>query len=256
MSTEQKPAPTEPKAEPNALAAGLSTGWERFTQGQLISYPMMAVILVVVAGIGVTWWIVGERRKAESAKWVELDGLSNNPALKEYADKFPGSKQAKLAELEIARTQLGPDGIDRLTATDTTARKLAVENIEKARESFTKFADDYKDDPVIHVLCLLACAKAEAVLVGMSKEGQVEQFRGDPKKAIEWLDKVTAAAPETDWGKDAKKLADSLRNQNTQQQVVNLQSSVYVIPTLPKFDPKMPFDPTHGFPGGPGSGPP
>ena len=91
---------------------------------------------------------------------------------------------------------------------------------------------------------------AEAALVGMTKDNSTE-FRGDPKKAIEWLDKVAESAPDTDWGKDAKKFADELRNLNTQDQVVKLQTSVYsaLTPSLPGFDPKMPRDPTHGFPG-------
>ncbi len=250
MSTEQKPAPIEPKTEPNTLATGLSTGWERFTQGKLISYPMMALVLVVVAGVGVTWWIVHERRKAESAKWVELDGLSSASALDEFAKKYPNTPQAKLAELEIARTQLGTEGIDRLTVPDATVRKAATESVEKARDAFAKLADDFKDDPVLKVECMWACAKAEAVLVGMPKEGQLVEFRGSPAKAIEWLDKVAEAAPDTDWGKDAKKFADTLRNLNTQQQVVALHASVYDLsPTLPKFpfDPKAPKDAAHGF---------
>ena len=253
MSTEQQPAPTtpthnQPKAEPNALAKSLTGGWEQFKQGKLISYKWMAIILLVVAGIGTTWWIIHEKRRGESAKWVELDGLSSPTALDEFARKYPNSKQAKLAELEIARTQLEPEGIDRLTAERPEIRKAAIESVEKARESFTKLADDFKDDPVIKVLCMLACAKAEAALVGMPKEGQLDQFRGTPAKAIEWLDKVAEAAPETDWGKDAKKLADALRNQNTQQQVIQLQTSVYVMPTLPAFDPKFPFDPSGKMP--------
>ena len=260
MSTEQKPAPiepkTEPKVEPNALSTGLSSGWERFTQGKLISYPMMALLLVAVAGIGVTWWIVHERRKAESAKWVELDGLTTTAGLDEYAKKFPNTPQAKLAELEIARTQLGPEGLDRLLAvTDAAVRKTATESVEKARDAFAKLADDFKDDPVIKVECMLACAKAEAALVGMPKEGQIAEFRGSPAKAVEWLDKVADAAPDTDWGKDAKKFADTLRNLNTQQQVVQLHSSVYVTPTLPKFDPKTPFDLNTPLDPPPGFGP-
>ena len=266
MSTEQQQppatnvphpthAPTEPKAEPNALARALSGGWEKFKQGQLLSYPMMALLLLVVTGIGLTWWLVSARRAEQSTRWTELDGLSSTSGLEEYAKKYPNTTQAKIANLELARAQLGPDGIDKLTSGDAAARKAAVESVEKARESFTKLVDEFKDDPVLKVECMLACAKAEAVLVGMPKEGQLEQFRGDPKKAVEWLDKVAEAAPDTDWGKDAKKLADALRNQNTEQQVRTLQTSVYDIsPALPKFDPKSPFPP--GFPGGPHGGSP
>jgi hypothetical protein len=267
MSTEQKPPATEPKtepkAEPNALASALTTGWDKFKQGKLISYPVMAAILVVVAGVGVTWWIVNERRNAESAKWTELEGLTTVTGLEEFAQKNPNTLQEKLARLEVARMQLGPDGIDRMyvkgsdlaggrpTSEDTEKRAremrtTALKSVETARESFAKLVDEFKDDPVIHVECLYACAKAEAVLVGIPKEGQLEQFRGSPAKAIEWLDKLAAAAPDTDWGKDAKKLADTLRNQNTAQQVQTLQTSVYLVPTLPALGPQFP----PGFPGG------
>lgn len=279
MSTEQQqqPAPatphatnpTEAKAEPNALARALTGGWEKFKQGQLLSYPMMALLLLIVTGIGVTWWIMRERVKTRSAMWVELDGLGSNEALDDFAKKYPNTMQAKLATLERARNQLGPEGIDRLTATDPGARNAAIANVEKAREAFVGLVDEFKDDPVIKVECLLACAKAEAALVGMPKESRAANpldprplapgdSRGDPKKAIEWLDKVAEAAPDTDWGKDSKKLADSLRNQNTEQQVRMLQGMVYELrPALPKFDPKMPglppglLDGLGGFPPGP-----
>src|SRR3954471_484550 len=195
MSTEQKPpatnvhhpthAPTEPKAEPNALARALTGGWEKFKQGKLLSYPMMALLLLIVTGLGLTWWLVHARRVEQSARWTELDAISATGELQKYAEKYPNTTQAKLANLEMARAQLGPDGIDRLTSGDAAARKTAVENVEKARDAFTKLVDEFKDDPVLKVECMLACAKAEAVLVGMPKEGQLEQFRGDPKKAVE-----------------------------------------------------------------------
>ena len=106
MSTEQKPA-TEPKAEPNALAATISASWEQFKQGKLLSYPMMAVVLLLIAGIGITVYIVGEKRKAESAKWTDLDSRYSYSikSLEEFAEKpeNAGGIQAKLATLEIAR---------------------------------------------------------------------------------------------------------------------------------------------------------
>jgi hypothetical protein len=271
MSTEQQPPPPAAthKAEPNALATGLSTGWEQFKQGKLLSYPMMALILVVVAGIGVAWWIVRERTRAESAKWVDLDGLTSPAALEEFAKKYPNTIQAKIAELEVARGQLGPDGIERLTATDPAVRKAAVESVEKARDTFARLSEEFKDDPIIRVECMLACGKAEAVLIGKSKDSTAPLLDptkilepgaslGNPANAIEWLDRVTEAAPDTDWGKDAKKLADTLRNAKTLQDVINLQGSVYLVPTLPKsggpkgpFDPQVPPDLIHGGPGGP-----
>lgn len=260
MSTEQKPPATTPPAtatppvapaEPNALASALAGSWEQLKQGQLIGYRLMAVVLLVAAGIGTALYISSSNRKVASAKWTELESLASVPALTEYVEKNPNTPQARIASLDLARAQLGPDGIDRFAAPDPQVRKTAVENVEKARDAFAKLVDEFKGDPLLKTICLLGAARAEAALVGMPKEGQLETFRGDPAKAIEWLDKVAEAAGETDWGKDAKKLADTLRNQNTQQQVAKLQASVYSIPTptMPSFDPKSPLGGSGGLPG-------
>jgi hypothetical protein len=266
MSTEQKPAPTqnatESKTEPNALASGLTKGWEKFKQGKLISYPFMALILFIVTAIGVGWWIINERRKANALLWIQLDGLAAVNDLEEFS-KLPGNAntmQAKIANLEIARLHLGPEGIEKMAVRDLptsldesggagNVRAKAIANVEKAREEFAKLVDDFKDDPVIRVECMYACAKAEAVLVGIPKPGQIEQRRGDPAKAIEWLDRVAEAAPDTEWGKSSKKLADVLRNQNTKEQVETLQATLFELePTLRGPSPKMPKDAIHGFP--------
>ncbi|AMV27152.1 hypothetical protein VT84_22310 [Gemmata sp. SH-PL17] len=259
MSTEQQPPATQPlvktepksETEPNVLAASLANGWEKFKQGQLVSYRVMALTLVIVAAVGVTYYILVSNKKVESSKWVEWDSLGSVASMEEYAKKNPNTPQARLAALEVARIQLGADGIERLPAQDKDVRKKAVESIEKARETFSKLVDEFKDDPLLKTQCLLGAAKAEAVLVGMLKDDSLDQFRGDPKKAIDWLDKVAEAAPDTNWGKDSKKLADELRNLNTKDQIVKLQTTVYSIqaPSLPTLDPKMP-----GLTGIPGHG--
>jgi hypothetical protein len=266
MSTEQKPATPppapQPKQEPNALAAGMSDAWGKFKRGQLLSYPLMALILLVVAAVGGGIWFYYERNKANSARWTAFDSKASVAELEEYAKANPNTIQARLANLEIARIHLGPEGIDRMFVKSTDfqqmqpaeaekkareTRDAAVANVEKAREEFAKLVDDFKDDPVIKVECLYACAKAEAVLVGIPKEGQLTERRGNPAKAIEWLDKAAEAAPDTEWGKSAKKLSEALKNQNTEQQVATLQASLFdVSPSLPGM-PKMP-----GLPGMPG----
>lgn len=280
MSTEQQPAtqPTtphpsnEPRQEPNALAAGLTNAWSNFTQGKLLSYPMMAILLLVIAGIGGGWWYFHEQAKASSARWRDWDGQITVSELQKFTEEKGNANtiQAKLANLRIAQIHLESEGIDKMfvrsddlmrgDARDPfeTAKKAqetratAIKNVEKAREEFTKLVDDFKDDLVIRIQCMLACAKAEAVLVGIPKEGQLTERRGNPAKAVEWLDKVAEAAPDTPWGKDSKKLADVLRNQNTTEQVATLHASLFDIspglPGRPGF-PGMPKDAIHGFPG-------
>ncbi|HEY1187412.1 MAG TPA: hypothetical protein VGE74_07120 [Gemmata sp.] len=243
------PAPTPPPAppaEPNALMVALSDGWEQFRTGQLISYRAMAIILLVVAGIGTYWYVTWNNNKLASTRWTEFDALNGTTSvasLEEFAKKNPNTTQAKLAELEVARTLLGPEGMDRFAVADPAKRKEAVENVEKARDSFLKLADGFKDDPVLKAVCLHGCAKAEAALVGMPKEGAADQYRGDPKKAAEYLDKVAETVPDTAWGKEAKELAASLRN--NPQQVINVQDSAYTLPKPvdPLLAPKAPLPP-------------
>ena len=92
MSTEQK------DLESNALAARLSRGWEKFKQGKLISYPMMAVLLLLVAGLGLWWWISHERVKAASKVWLELEGANTVSALEEYSKTHANSKAGRVAK--------------------------------------------------------------------------------------------------------------------------------------------------------------
>jgi hypothetical protein len=282
MSTEQRPATNpqqgatphpsnEPKQEPNALASGLTNAWSKFKQGQLLSYPMMALILLVIAAVGGGWWYLHAQSGANSARWREWDGLMTVPELQKFTEEKQNANsiQAKLANLEIARIHLGQEGVDKMfvKAEDfqrgdpleaakkaRETRDAAVKNVEKSREEFAKLAEDFKNDQAIRVQCLHAQAKAEAILVGIPKEGQLVERRGSPAKAVELLDKLAEAAPDTDWAKDAKKLADALRNQNTSEQVATLQASLFDIspglpfPGVPGL-PNMPRDAIHGFPG-------
>jgi hypothetical protein len=254
MSTEQK------HTEQNALAARLSNFWGDFKQGKIIGYKLMAVILILGATIGSTLYIVSERRTANSHQWVMLDEANTANSLLEISKNNPNTIQDRLARVQIARNELGVGGIDRLGSIDTVQRKKAVENIEKAREAFEKLLDEFKNDPVFKVECLLALAKAEAALVAVPvKDGQLTEFKGTIPKVVEWLDQLsTAAAPDTPWATDSKKLADSLRdpNSSTAHEFFRVQQALF----RPLFgDPGAGTDPltppTSPFQSGPGGFP-
>src|SRR5262249_13163159 len=103
--------------EQNALASRLNRVWTNFKQGKLISYKVMAIILLRVAGIGLWWYISVERSKNTSKQWVDFDEAFSLTKLEEIAKL--GSKApttSKLAELLIARAQLGPEGIEQLAS--------------------------------------------------------------------------------------------------------------------------------------------
>ncbi len=211
MSTEQK------DADQNALAARLSGFWDNFKQGKVISYKLMAVLLILVATIGSTWYILTERRKANSQRWMSLEEANSITSLEEISKNNPNTIQDRLARLQIARNQLGVGGIDQLGSFNPEQRKKAVENIEKARDSLGKLLEEFKDDPVLKAECLLGLAKAEAALVPVpAKEGQLTEFKGSIPKVVELLDQLSAvAAPGTPWATDSKKFADALRDPNS-----------------------------------------
>lgn len=247
MSTEQK------DIEQNALASRLSRSWASFKQGKLVGYKWMAIILLVVTALVLWWYISHERKKANSARWVALDAANTPAALEEVTANNPDTIQGRLARLQLARNQLGEAGIDQLSALGAEQQKKAVENIEKARTEFTALREEFKDDPVLKAECILGQAKAEAALVAVpTKPDQLTEFKGNIDKAIEYLDQLSeAAAPNTPWAIDSKKMADRLRGKD-RGEFINLMRGVFELPgaSLPKSPgPLGPLGPLG--PGGP-----
>ncbi len=265
MSTEQKPETQvvhhkEP-IETTALGETLVTGWQKFKAGQLISYKWMGIILIAVAAIGLTWYILAQQAGDRSKLWVELEGANSLTALEKFAEANPNSMPGNVAEMDRARFLIGPDGIEKLpTAKDETERKRAIENIDTARDLMTKLIDKFKDQPILKLECFVGMAKSEAALIGINKEGSLTEFRGSVEKLIEWLDKIGEAADGTPWGDDAKKLSSSLKSgSKVKDELVNVQRSLYTLaPAFPGDGPIAPKDPFGGFPklpGLPGGGP-
>ena len=208
MSTEQH----DKSLETNALADWIGRTWTRFKQGQLVSYPVMALILLVVAGVGLFLYIRSERAVAASQAWVALEGANTDKALEEVADRFKDSTAGRVAELIRARNLLGAEGIDRLTAADREQRAKAVKSIEAAREMMAKLADGFGDrQRVLRAECYLGLARAEAALIGVSKEGSLTEFHGSVDKLLGYLDQLAGAAEGTPWGDEAAKLAKTIR---------------------------------------------
>jgi tetratricopeptide (TPR) repeat protein len=236
---------TEPKAkdtEQNALASRLSNFWTDFKQGKVLSYKMMAILLIVVAVLGTWWYISRESKKATSQQWMDLDEASTQTRLEELIKKDPKAVTARVAELDLARPLLGREGLDLLfgSPADLRARKLdarearelGVANIEKAREAYAKWLEKSKTDSVFkndlntRAECLWALGRAEEALVGVpvaqtapTGDGPVaptDQRRGDVNKAIEYFDQLVELAAVNPkiaipWAEEAKKRAETMR---------------------------------------------
>ena len=223
--------------EQNVLATKLTTGWEKFKKGQLVSYRVMAISLIAVTAIGLFFYIRSGKRSEASAQWAELEGANSVDLLEEYAKKRPNTASGNVAQLHAARYKLGNVGIEALATRDAALQKKAVENIESARDSFEQLVGVFKNDPVMKVQCILGRAKAEAALVGIYKEGHTAEFRGSVPKLIEWLDTLAAEAADTPWGEDAKKFSESLKAGPTREELERVQRGLYTIEKLPDLPP-------------------
>lgn len=255
MSTEQQQPPQhhhhkKETLETNALGERLVRGWDQFKKGQLVSYRAMAVILLLVAAVGVTIYILSEKAKTKSLAWIELESVNSDAGLQEFVASHPDTEAAKVARMHRARYLLGPEGIEKLaTARDEAERKKAVENVEAGRDLMAKLADEFQADPTLRTECYLGLAKAEGALVGITREGSLTEFRGSIDKMVEWLDKVAEVAASTPWGAEAKKTAEAMKNPETREQFKRVQERLYAKDNFalpPGSAPKSPLD---GFPG-------
>ena len=275
MSTDQRvvvpPAAAPKSAEPTMLAAGLKSSWQRFKAGQLLSYRLMAVLLLVAAGLGLWWYVSYQRRTSDSALNSELEKLSSVAQFEAFVAAHPNTRQATYARLQVARANLTRFGIQELTAARVyqaagtkeapvvkkeavAAQKTAATKIAEARDAFEQLADAFKGDVVLLAECHLGMAKAEAALVGVAKDPDAagpKEYVGSVEKLTAYLDKLAESAADLPWGVQAGKLSATLKTAGSRDQWVNAQRLLYELPTPRTPDPKMndPLSPGD-FPGG------
>lgn len=257
MSTESPTTPPTPApADAPTPRAAVRAAWQKFKRGELVSYRVMAVLLIFGAGLVFFLYMTSQSHISDSKKWLDLELASTPEDLEKISTEYRDSVPAQLAEFHLARIRLAPEGMGRLVTGDPQERQKAIASIELAKETFRKMADELKNSPVMQAECYLGLAKAELALVGITKEGRINEARGDTKTAAEWLDKLAAVAEGTPWGDDAKTLASDLRNPDVQmgQKIHSVQTSLYNMALFPPPRPGGMFGPG-GMPFGAGGMP-
>ncbi len=238
----QPPASSEGAG--TAIADRLSSGWQSFKAGKVISYKWMAIVLILVTAVGVGWYIWWEGRKAESAKWVALTECTTVEKLEQFENQYPGTPQARAARLDRLRVMLQRQGLAVLRPqsmqslldpnspkVDDAARKAAADSIEKARDLADRSADEYKDDLPGRVECLYAGAVAEEALVGLPRADNPSEYRGSVTKLVERLNQLAEAAPEDNpWGKWARTRVEQLQKPGAAEEFVAYQRTAYLPP--------------------------
>ena len=242
--------------EQNALASRLSRGWTNFKQGKLISYKVMAILLILVAALGTWWYISSGWRKDESRVWVDMDAANTLGELAAFVKREQGSNAvaAQIGELQLARTHLSRGGLSQFDEDQSELRQKAVESTEKARDELAKLLDKFKDDLTIKGQCLWGLAMAEEGLVGVPKDAAAptglgpiappKETRGSIDKLLGYLDQVAAlqdANPKITipWSEQAKKRAETIRKDPDKFRSTAITLFQFVGPAAPKTDPKL-----------------
>lgn len=246
--------------EENTLAHGVSTLVERAKSGRLVGLRWLGLALAVVLVLGVWWYAVRQSKRADSQVWSGLSNLVQRggvSSLDEFAAAHKDSTAARLARLEAARAQLGLDGIALLQTGDKAQRNKAVQNLEKARDEFTKLADEFQSDPTLRATSLMAAAEAELALVGVPKSDGLGSL-GSVSSAADLYRKAAQAVGEaTPVGEQAQKRADDLEANKAEIESVGVQLYDRPLGTLSPGGPTPggPKAPEGPLPPGPADGP-
>ncbi len=260
--------PTE-GADVKSVGETLSGLADRLRRAGVWNFKLLGVVVLAAVAVFVWRYLASNKASAASAEWVRLEGANSIPALEEVAKGDPNGVPGHVAELHEARYRLGgPNkGIEGLQSSDPKTRKEAVEDIEKARDSFVRLADVFKADQTLHPQCLYGAAKAEEALVRIPKDGKPDEYRGTIERTIELLDQVAKAAGKTPMGVEAQKQADLLRQNGASREYTLLQTELNnklsakpasadqfplgpggSLPALPGGDPKLPPSATQPYP--------
>jgi hypothetical protein len=239
--------------ETNALARGVGTLVDRAKSGRW-NYRLIGLVLLVVLVGGSAWYLWSVSQRGTSQQWTDLARANTQVDLKKVADDHPDSTAGRVARLQLARIQLGPEGIAQLSDRNREKRTKGIESVESARKDLTKLADEFADDKALQAASLQAAAEAELALVGIPQDGSPAS-RGSVDKAVELYRKVAMALGEgTPAGEEAKKRADELARNKDQIENVGRTLHDYLsvsssftapIPGLdgPKLPPSLTPDP-------------
>lgn len=246
------------RLEENALNRRISTIAEKAKAGDLLgtwAYIVLAGVVLIGGAVGYWLYVSREHQRVTAKMWAELEHLSGPAGLEEFSKSSTDKLAGRVARLQLARIWLGPEGEARLSSTNPDTRKQGIANVVKAREEFAKLADEFKTDLTLRAECLDAEAEAELSLVGVRKEGTIDDYLGSVDKAVElYREYARLVGESTPPGEKAKKKADDLTAKKDEVLRVARELDEKLQPKTPGLDlPKSPFD---GKPGSPFLSPP
>jgi hypothetical protein len=195
--------------ETNVLADWLGRRLETLKKGSKNSYLITGVVVLIVAAVFGTMYLMRSASAKSSALWFKYDTAGSLTELDKLAADNRGTMAARAARFEVARALLG-QGVQNLGNPEQHAS--AVDSLEKARSLYEELAPQAKDTPVWQQEALMGVATAEESLVGSGKDASLD-------KAQEYYRRVAEQFPDTFQGETARKRADELKNPKTRAEI-------------------------------------
>jgi hypothetical protein len=222
-------------------------------------YYVVGTLALVITGVLLYRYFTGESQKARDAVLEQLASANKPEKLKEGMEAHRGTVYGSLFKLQLARYLLKNDGLPKLGTDNATAQQQAANAISEARGHFLELTSELKEKEHAALVqeSWYSAAKAEEALVGLPTAAGASEYRGNVDKAIEYYEKAGAIFPDTEFSKQYKARAETLRS--NKEKFVADQKAIYKPFERPsfssgKFDPfppPIPGGPKADIPGGP-----
>src|SRR5262245_25563576 len=176
----------------NALYEWAEETLESIRTGRIFRTRTFGILLAVVLVTALVIVLLRTGKSDKSRVWSDFATATNVKSLKEFVEQNPKSPATLPARVQLARAQLGPEGMALLSS--KLQRAQAIDNVEKARDELQKLAEEAKNDLTLKVECLKAAGEAELSLVGIPTSASSNQTRGSVEKAADFYKQAALAA--------------------------------------------------------------
>jgi hypothetical protein len=230
----------------NELASKLSHTWQALASGSTTNTIIWGVILLgLVLAVGWRYYSDASYR-SNSALWSQLAIASDNNALRQIINEYPGKPATRIARYHLARS-LMQESRGRLAGPNAADRKDAADDLVKARDLYAELARERSDEPTLTQEALMGVAKAEEILASVPKADNDIGVRGSLDEAIKAYEQVATKYPNSFYGEQASKRAKELRDDRSQVEAfyaaLAKENAKLAVPPLPPQLPTAPLIP-------------
>jgi hypothetical protein len=186
----------------NTLADMLGRGVRNVRATSGVPWLRVGLVFLVLAGVGVFFWLKTNRARANAELWVDLDAgtftLSSKGGTLNMlsSDEYKDTNQGKAARFQIAFQMVWEYGIKNVGANAQAARG----GIAYGRKQYEELIKDCKGDPILEPEALYGYAAATEALACFRGEKDEDQSKLALDEAVKLYQEL---AKHSDYSKSA-----------------------------------------------------